>query len=293
MTKILLMVALLLACFVAVALSEPTEAAKQLEPTGAEHRFDTREHQKFCMVKSHLLNNDQIKASSSRFKSLVTGGKETPLEDVQKIYQMLKDTTDLCDKNGVTYWAEGGTLLGAIRDKGLIKWDDDGDIGIPIEQEDGFVALKPKFKALGYDVYKWYYGYKVSYTTGRPIPDAACKGGVKPFKYPFLDIFMVDFQDDDRTYYPRSNLWPNCYFYRKDLYDLKSCTFGPLTLKCARNPVPYLDTCYTKKDGVDWRTSGYQGKDHVTYANENEAPKPFSISGTNAVLPPQPLVQNV
>ena len=59
------------------------------------------------------------------------------LSDVQKyILKILKDVTSLFDEMGIRYYMQGGTMLGSIRHKGFIPWDDDVDIAIPREQYD-------------------------------------------------------------------------------------------------------------------------------------------------------------
>lgn len=41
---------------------------------------------------------------------------------------LLNEFIRVCNKYGLKYWADGGTLLGAIRHQGYVPWDDDIDI---------------------------------------------------------------------------------------------------------------------------------------------------------------------
>lgn len=49
-------------------------------------------------------------------------------------FEVLKYIKKICEDNNIKYWIACGTLLGAIRHKGFIPWDDDVDIEVPIHE---------------------------------------------------------------------------------------------------------------------------------------------------------------
>lgn len=56
------------------------------------------------------------------------------LERVQAIeLEMLVAFDRVCSKNNLTYCLDGGTCLGAVRHGGFIPWDDDIDLGMPMD----------------------------------------------------------------------------------------------------------------------------------------------------------------
>lgn len=72
--------------------------------------------------------------------------KEINIEELKKVQLNLLDhVSDFCKKNRIRYWLDAGTLLGAIRHKGYIPWDDDIDIGMLRTDYDRFVKKFNKY----------------------------------------------------------------------------------------------------------------------------------------------------
>ena len=62
-------------------------------------------------------------------------------ETQQYILHVLQEVIRVLDELNIPYYMQGGTMLGAIRHKGFIPWDDDVDLGIPREDYQRLLEL--------------------------------------------------------------------------------------------------------------------------------------------------------
>lgn len=79
--------------------------------------------------------------------------KITLEEEHTILLEMAKAFHKICTENNIPYFMLGGTMLGAVRHKGFIPWDDDMDFGIPREHYARFTQianeqLPPRYKFL-------------------------------------------------------------------------------------------------------------------------------------------------
>lgn len=58
-----------------------------------------------------------------------------------KLLKIMKVFHKVCEKHGLKYFMLGGTMLGAVRHKGFIPWDDDMDVGMPREDYERLLNL--------------------------------------------------------------------------------------------------------------------------------------------------------
>lgn len=81
---------------------------------------------------------------------------KTTLRKVQLVQlEIAKEIARVCNLNNINYFLIGGTLLGAVRHKGFIPWDDDLDIGMLRNDYEKFISIAPQCINEKYKVVDW------------------------------------------------------------------------------------------------------------------------------------------
>lgn len=108
---------------------------------------------------------------------------------------MLKQLLKVFEKNNIKYYMIGGTLLGAIRHKGFIPWDDDIDLAIPRNDYDRLIELckyelPDKFKLRTYfDGDYHYYFARVVDTRYKILREGSIQNREEEL---WIDLFPLD-----------------------------------------------------------------------------------------------------
>ena len=220
-----------------------------------------------------------------------------PRSFYKKLYKLSKIVNNVLVDNNIQYWTEAGTLLGVMRHKGIIEWDD--DIDIKVWKRDWLKILKPdiksQFKKLGYTVRK-----ERGLNLIKVFPTNA-KDGRSNYGFPFLDIFSVtlDKEDPNKVVYTHKwarDIWKRDYLFLDEMYPLRYAKFGASEIIIPNNSKKYLDRLFPgwNKEGRIYQSHvlGIDLKDPIIEKGPFKPAKDFDIR-TKLIKANKKLLQNL
>ena len=111
--------------------------------------------------------------------------------------EIVKEVVKICDAHNLKYYMLGGTMLGAIRHKGFIPWDDDIDLGMPRDDYEKFLEIAETELPETYKVVNYRNTPEYQYYITR-ILDTDTKveeeriGNENRYTHASIDIFPID-----------------------------------------------------------------------------------------------------
>ena len=133
--------------------------------------------------------------------------------------ELLLEIDRVCRLNNIKYSIIAGTLLGAVRHKGFIPWDDDLDVGMKRSQYEAFVdACKRDLDHLRYYFQDQFNtpGYRWGYGKLRRHGTKFVRPGTEHLPYEqgvYVDVFPLDQVPNGWIGQAICNF--KCYYYRK------------------------------------------------------------------------------
>lgn len=123
-------------------------------------------------------------------------------EQKQIILTMMDEIDKFCREHNIRYCLAYGTLLGQIRHKGFIPWDDDFDIMMPREDYERFVqsfnSKSDIYKVLHHSTdHKYYYPFAKIIDTRTVLKEEGVMTQTDLGVY--IDIFPLDFLGNDKN----------------------------------------------------------------------------------------------
>ncbi len=169
----------------------------------------------------HILNNNELSLLQREEKSI------------------LKEIHRICEKNNIKYYIVGGTLLGAVRHKGFIPWDDDIDIAMYRSDYKRFKNLCKKelnqnFFLQDLNTDKGYYQIMPKIRKNNTILESIGDEKIQMHKGVFVDIFMLDYEKKLNTFVRRKSKihWAIINLLYKKKHNTPQKKFKRLILKC-------------------------------------------------------------
>ena len=123
--------------------------------------------------------------------------------------EIAKEIKRVCDENEIQYFLAFGTLLGAVRHKGFIPWDDDLDLGMIRSEYEKFLEIAPQKLKPEFVLQTWYSDpeYPLPFAKVRKRGTRYLENKSTSLKQNgfFVDVFPYDFKPETEEAFAQLN----------------------------------------------------------------------------------------
>ena len=174
----------------------------------------------------------------------------------EKHKQLLQKLDLIANEKDLSYWIDGGTLLGAVREKDIIPWDDDVDVSMT--EKDSQKLIDTDLNQYGVEVSRC---CNIPYSATFLTPMCECDNKDEDLQllklhFPgekdsiWIDIFPRRLEDGKYHLlgWPKK-FWPKDWHSKDSLDGYHMYTLGDIRVRGPKNPIPFLERAYG-----DWKT---------------------------------------
>ena len=208
---------------------------------------------------------------------------------MKRVFAVLIDLyltfAELCDKHGLRYFANSGMLLGAIRHKGFIPWDDDLDVAMPRKDYNELMKIAPKeleypyFLRTPYTDEGCYYSSIVINNLSTTFVPKIFRS--KSFKMGIgMDIFPLDCCDMESFDRDRESIYNHIMrcgsFMKKDIVNLDDIQKAKIAKYQTDNPMEDWECIHKIASNPDYDGSPYVGISVMTILKKEQSVYPVA-----------------
>lgn len=190
-----------------------------------------------CLAMCAMSATEAFFSGPCPFPSFVLDKRQ--LDDLVSLFEKFKE---VCAERDIRYWAIAGTLIGAVRNEGLMAWDDDVDVGVLRDD-----VLK--IEAYHDDDYFFEpisFGFKFK------------KRVSSSSSVMFVDVMVYD-RDGENQYRIANGNFPKEMFYEHELFPLREASFNGATIPVPNDHRSHLDRAFPEWDAKIKFDCGHHG----------------------------------